>query len=104
MRRARALLSALAVLTTLIAPGCAGDRWTRDGASETQLTQETAECDRRAAAATGTTRGGFGVTRPDLSGTASVPSGVDVTLGMRTSTARSDAFERCMAERGWRRR
>ena len=98
MRRALLLVSALAAL------GCAGDPWTREGASETQLSQESAECERRAAAGTGTTRGGLGVTRPDLSGSASVPSGVDVTLGMRTSTARTDAFERCMAERGWRRR
>lgn len=98
MRRALVLVSALAAF------GCAGDQWAREGASETQLTQETAECQRRAASAIGTTRSGLGVTRPDLSGTASVPSGVDVTLGMRTSTARTDAFDRCMAERGWRRR
>lgn len=98
MRRALLIVSALAAL------GCAGDRWTREGATETQLSQETAECERRAAATTGTTRGGLGVTRPDLSGTASVPSGADFTLGMRTSTARADAFDRCMAERGWRRR
>ena len=98
MRRALLIVSALAAF------GCAGDRWTREGASETQLSQESAECERRAASATGTTRSGLGVTRPDLSGTASVPSGVDVTLGMRTSTARTDAFERCMTERGWRRR
>lgn len=101
MRRALVLVSALAALGAL---GCAGDRWTREGASETQLGQETAECERRAAAAIGAARGGLGVTRPDLSGTASVPSGVDFTLGMRTSTARADAFERCMAERAWRRR
>ncbi|MGH7355353.1 MAG: hypothetical protein ACRELS_12370 [Candidatus Rokuibacteriota bacterium] len=98
MRRALVLVAALATL------GCASDRWTRDGASETQLTQETAECERRGAAASGTTRGGLGVTRPDLSGTVSVPSGADVMLGVSTSTARTDAFERCMAERGWRRR
>jgi hypothetical protein len=98
MRRALLVLSALAAL------GCAGDRWVQEGASEVQLQRDTAECQRLATAGPGSTRGGLDVTRPALSGTASVPSGVDVTLGMKASTARADAFDRCMAERGWRRR
>ena len=97
MRRALVLASALAAL------GCVGERWTREGATEIQLTQDRGECERRRAAEPGATRGGLGVTRPDLSGTVSVPSGADVMLGVRTSTARTDAFERCMADRGWRR-
>ncbi len=104
MRRALLAVSALVAISALAALGCVGDRWAQDGGTEAQLAQDKAACERVAKADPGTTRAGLGATRPDLSGTATVPSGVDLTLGVKTSTARTDAFDRCMAERGWRRR
>jgi hypothetical protein len=98
MPRALLLVLALAML------GCAGDRWAQEGMSEAQLERDKAECQSFATASPGSTRGGLSVTRRDLSETASTPSSVDVILGVRTSTARTDAFDRCMAERGWRQR
>jgi len=97
MRRAVVLLSALAAL------GCAGERWVREGASEAQFAQDRQACEAFARAGARAPRTGLGVGRPDLSVSGDVPSGVDVTLGLRGTTSRTDLFERCMAERGWRR-